>query len=180
MLKPVLTRGDMRCVGATTYEEFRRYFEKDRALSRRFQKVDINEPSRDDAYAILLGLRKLYEDYHKVSYSDEILRRAVDLSAEHINERYLPDKAIDIMDEAGSKARIAAMTRPPELKVIEGEIEEIRVADEAIVPIPTTDYPTPAARPLNSRLDTRRLCETFGLVLPHWQQGVDRMLAEIL
>ncbi|MBN8222856.1 MAG: AAA family ATPase [Spirochaetes bacterium] len=114
MLKPVLTRGDMRCVGATTYEEFRRYFEKDRALSRRFQKVDINEPSRDDAYAILLGLRKLYEDYHKVSYSDEILRRAVDLSAEHINERYLPDKAIDVVDEAGASLHI----HKPEQRVV--------------------------------------------------------------
>lgn len=122
MLKPVLTRGDMRCVGATTYEEFRRYFEKDRALSRRFQKVDIAEPSRDDAYAILKGLRKLYEDYHKVTYSDEILRRAVDLSAEHINERYLPDKAIDVVDEAGASLHIH---KPDQREVTEDDLRAI-------------------------------------------------------
>ncbi len=122
MLKPVLTRGDMRCVGATTYEEYRRYFEKDRALSRRFQKVDIGEPSADDAYAILLGLRKLYEDYHEVSYSDEILRRAVDLSAEHINERYLPDKAIDVVDEAGASLHIY---KPEQREVTENDLRGI-------------------------------------------------------
>ncbi len=122
MLKPVLTRGDMRCVGATTYEEYRRYFEKDRALSRRFQKVDISEPSRDDAYAILLGLRKLYEDYHEVSYSDEILRKAVDLSAEHINERYLPDKAIDVIDEAGASLHIH---KPTQREVLETDLRGI-------------------------------------------------------
>jgi len=114
MLKPVLTKGDMRCVGATTYEEYRRYFEKDRALARRFQKVDINEPSRDDAYAILLGLRGLYEDYHNVKYSDEILRKSVDLAAEHINERYLPDKAIDVIDESGATLHI----NKPEQKIV--------------------------------------------------------------
>ncbi|MBS0619455.1 MAG: AAA family ATPase [Spirochaetes bacterium] len=122
MLKPVLTRGNMRCVGATTYEEYRRYFEKDRALSRRFQKVDIGEPSRDDAYAILLGLRGLYEDYHKVSYPDEILRRAVDLSAEHINERYLPDKAIDVVDEAGASLHIY---KPEQREVTENDLRAI-------------------------------------------------------
>jgi ATP-dependent Clp protease ATP-binding subunit ClpA len=122
MLKPVLTRGDMRCVGATTYEEFRRYFEKDRALSRRFQKVDIPEPSRDDAYAILLGLRKIYEDYHHVTYSDEILRRSVDLAAEHINERYLPDKAIDVIDEAGSSLHIY---KPDQREVTEIDVRAI-------------------------------------------------------
>lgn len=122
MLKPVLTRGDMRCVGATTFEEYRRYFEKDRALSRRFQKIDIPEPSRDDAYAILLGLRKLYEDYHKVTYSDQILRRAVDLSAEHINERYLPDKAIDVVDEAGASLHIY---KPEQREVTEDDLRGI-------------------------------------------------------
>ncbi len=122
MLKPVLTRGDMRCVGATTYEEYRRYFEKDRALSRRFQKVDISEPSRDDAYQILLGLRRLYEDYHEVAYSDEILRKAVDLSAEHINERYLPDKAIDVVDEAGASLHIH---KPAQREVLESDLRAI-------------------------------------------------------
>ncbi|MFZ5630745.1 MAG: AAA family ATPase [Spirochaetota bacterium] len=122
MLKPVLTRGDMRCVGATTYEEYRRYFEKDRALSRRFQKVDISEPSREDAYQILLGLKKLYEEYHRVTYSNEILRKAVDLSAEHINERYLPDKAIDVVDEAGASLHLY---KPDQREVTEGDLRAI-------------------------------------------------------
>ncbi|HNA78721.1 MAG TPA: AAA family ATPase, partial [Turneriella sp.] len=122
MLKPVLTRGDMRCVGATTYEEYRRYFEKDRALSRRFQKVDISEPSREDAYQILLGLKKLYEEYHRVTYSNEILRKAVDLSAEHINERYLPDKAIDVVDEAGASLHLY---KPEQREVTEDDLRAI-------------------------------------------------------
>ncbi|GAB4425624.1 MAG: ATP-dependent Clp protease ATP-binding subunit ClpA [Turneriella sp.] len=122
MLKPVLTRGDMRCVGATTYEEYRRYFEKDRALSRRFQKVDISEPSREDAYQILLGLKKLYEEYHRVTYSNEILRKAVDLSAEHINERYLPDKAIDVVDEAGASLHLY---KPEQREVTEADLRAI-------------------------------------------------------
>jgi ATP-dependent Clp protease ATP-binding subunit ClpA len=122
ILKPVLTRGDMRCVGATTYEEYRRYFEKDRALSRRFQKIDISEPSRDEAYQILLGLKKLYEDYHRVTYSNEILRKAVDLAAEHINERYLPDKAIDVIDEAGASLHLY---KPEQRKVTEADLRAI-------------------------------------------------------
>ena len=91
-------------------------------LSRRFQKVDIGEPSRDDAYAILLGLRKLYEEYHEVTYSDEILRRAVDLSAEHINERYLPDKAIDVVDESGASLHIY---KPEQREVTEDDLRGI-------------------------------------------------------
>jgi len=122
MLKPVLTRGDMRCVGATTYEEYRRYFEKDRALSRRFQKVDISEPSLEDTYQILLGLKKHYEDYHRVTYSNEILRKAVELSAEHINERYLPDKAIDVIDEAGASLHLY---KPEQRAVTEADLRSI-------------------------------------------------------
>ncbi|MBV6492645.1 MAG: ATP-dependent Clp protease ATP-binding subunit ClpA [Turneriella sp.] len=122
MLKPVLTRGDMRCVGATTHEEYRRYFEKDRALSRRFQKIDIGEPSREDAFAILKGLRHLYENYHKVTYSDEILKSAVDLSAEYITERYLPDKAIDVIDEAGASLHIY---KPEQREVTEDDLRAI-------------------------------------------------------
>ncbi len=138
MLKPVLTRGDMRCVGATTHEEYRRYFEKDRALSRRFQKVDINEPSRDDAFKILLGLKSLYEDYHHVTYSKEILRRAVDLSAEHLNDRYLPDKAIDVIDEAGASLNLY---KPHQRKVLEKDLRTIisRLANVNIETFQTTE-----------------------------------------
>ncbi|GMO44579.1 MAG: ATP-dependent chaperone ClpB [Termitinemataceae bacterium] len=106
LLKPVLTSGKLRCIGSTTFEEYNKYFEKDRALSRRFQKIDINEPSEDDAIKILQGLKPKYEDYHRVHYSDEALSAAVKLSAQYINERRLPDKAIDVIDEAGAFARI--------------------------------------------------------------------------
>ncbi|HCC36220.1 MAG TPA: ATP-dependent Clp protease ATP-binding subunit ClpA [Treponema sp.] len=108
LLKPALSSGKLRCIGSTTHEEYGKFFEKDRALSRRFQKIDINEPVESDAIAILKGLKTKYETYHKVHYSDEALEGAVRLSAQFITERRLPDKAIDIIDEAGAFARIAA------------------------------------------------------------------------
>jgi len=106
LLKPALTSGKLRCIGSTTHEEYNKYFEKDRALSRRFQKIDINEPSQEVAIDILKGLKSRYEDYHHVHYSDEVVETAVRLSAQFITERRLPDKAIDVIDEAGAKARI--------------------------------------------------------------------------
>jgi ATP-dependent Clp protease ATP-binding subunit ClpA len=108
LLKPVLTSGRIRCIGSTTYEEYNKYFEKDHALSRRFQKIDILEPSIEDSVAILKGLKKRYEDFHGVTYTDEAIDQAVRLSAQYITERKLPDKAIDIIDEAGARARILA------------------------------------------------------------------------
>jgi len=108
LLKPVLTSGKIRCIGSTTYEEYNKYFEKDHALSRRFQKIDITEPTEADAITILKGLKKRYEDFHRVTYTDEAIELAVRLSAQYITERRLPDKAIDIIDEAGARARIKA------------------------------------------------------------------------
>jgi ATP-dependent Clp protease ATP-binding subunit ClpA len=108
LLKPALTSGKLRCIGSTTYDEYNKFFEKDRALSRRFQKIDIVEPSQGETLAILKGLRSKYEEYHKVRYSDEALELAVRLSAQYITERRLPDKAIDVIDEAGAWARIRA------------------------------------------------------------------------
>ncbi|MDR1100633.1 MAG: ATP-dependent Clp protease ATP-binding subunit ClpA [Treponema sp.] len=108
LLKPALASGKIRCIGSTTHEEYGKFFDKDRALSRRFQKIDINEPSESDAIAILKGLKTKYEDYHKVRYSDEAVEGAVRLSAQYITERRLPDKAIDVIDEAGAYARIEA------------------------------------------------------------------------
>jgi ATP-dependent Clp protease ATP-binding subunit ClpA len=108
LLKPALTSGKLRCIGSTTFEEYGKHFEKDRALSRRFQKIDINEPSEDDAIAILNGLKTKYEDFHKVHYNDGVIEAAVHLSAQYITERRLPDKAIDVIDEAGAYARIEA------------------------------------------------------------------------
>ncbi|MDR0706388.1 MAG: ATP-dependent Clp protease ATP-binding subunit ClpA [Treponema sp.] len=106
LLKPALTSGKLRCIGSTTHEEYNKFFDKDRALSRRFQKIDINEPSEEDAVAILHGLKSKYEEFHRVSYTDEAVSAAVNLSAQYITERRLPDKAIDVMDEAGAFARI--------------------------------------------------------------------------
>jgi ATP-dependent Clp protease ATP-binding subunit ClpA len=108
LLKPALTSGKLRCIGSTTHEEYNKFFEKDRALSRRFQKIDINEPSQEDAIEILKGLKSKYEEYHNVHYSDEAVETAVRLSAQFITERRLPDKAIDVIDEAGAFARIEA------------------------------------------------------------------------
>jgi ATP-dependent Clp protease ATP-binding subunit ClpA len=108
LLKPALTSGKLRCIGSTTYEEYNKFFEKDRALSRRFQKIDIVEPSQGETVEILKGLRIKYEEYHKVRYSDEALELAVRLSAQYITERRLPDKAIDVIDEAGAWARMNA------------------------------------------------------------------------
>jgi ATP-dependent Clp protease ATP-binding subunit ClpA len=108
LLKPALTSGKLRCIGSTTHEEYNKFFEKDRALSRRFQKIDINEPSVETAIDIIKGVKSRYEDYHHVHYSDEIVETAVRLSAQFITERRLPDKAIDVIDEAGAYARIEA------------------------------------------------------------------------
>jgi ATP-dependent Clp protease ATP-binding subunit ClpA len=105
ILKPALTSGRLRCIGSTTHEEYNKFFEKDRALSRRFQKIDINEPTEEDAVAILKGLRTKYEEYHKVRYSDEAIEGAVKLSAQYITDRRLPDKAIDVIDETGAFVR---------------------------------------------------------------------------
>ncbi|MGE4480658.1 ATP-dependent Clp protease ATP-binding subunit ClpA [Acidocella sp.] len=102
LLKPALAQGTLRCIGSTTYKEFRNYFEKDRALVRRFQKIDVNEPSIEDAVKILRGLKVSYEKHHKVRYTDDAIRAAVELSAKYINDRKLPDKAIDVIDEAGA------------------------------------------------------------------------------
>jgi len=106
LIKPALASGDLRCIGSTTFQEYRGIFEKDRALARRFQKIDVVEPSVNEAYAILFGLKPGYESHHQVSYADEAIRAAVDLSVKHIGDRLLPDKAIDIMDEAGARQRL--------------------------------------------------------------------------
>ncbi|MEM1377411.1 MAG: AAA family ATPase, partial [Pseudomonadota bacterium] len=103
LLKPALSNGSIRCIGSTTYKEFRQFFEKDRALVRRFQKIDITEPSLDDAVEIMKGLKPYFEDFHKVKYSDDAIKSAVELSSRYINDRKLPDKAIDVVDETGAR-----------------------------------------------------------------------------
>ncbi len=133
ILKPALSRGELQCVGATTLNEYRKYIEKDAALERRFQQVKVDEPSIEDAIRILQGLKGKYETHHKARFLPKALEAAVNLSSRYLPSRFLPDKAIDIMDEAGAKARISSMTRPAELKVIEAEIEEIRIEKEVAI-----------------------------------------------
>ncbi|MBB26461.1 MAG: NDP-hexose 4-ketoreductase [Verrucomicrobiaceae bacterium] len=133
IIKPALSRGELQCVGATTLNEYRKYIEKDAALERRFQTVKVDEPSVEDAIKILQGLQHKYELHHKARYSDDAIQSAVMLSERYLTGRFLPDKAIDIMDEAGAKARIGAMTRPPEFKQLELEVEEIRKEKEEAI-----------------------------------------------
>ncbi|HAM72357.1 MAG TPA: NDP-hexose 4-ketoreductase, partial [Verrucomicrobiales bacterium] len=133
IIKPALSRGEMQCIGATTLNEYRKYIEKDAALERRFQSVKVEAPSIEEAIQILKGLRPKYEEHHKAEITDSAVEAAVNYSDRYITDRYLPDKAIDLMDEAGSRARIGAMTRPPELKDIEGEIEEIKLRKEKAI-----------------------------------------------
>ena len=133
IIKPALSRGELQCVGATTMNEYRKYIEKDAALERRFQTVKVDAPTIEEAIEILKGLRPKYEAHHKAKLTDEALETAVKFSERYITGRFLPDKAIDVMDEAGSRARINAMTRPPDVKEIEKEIEEIRIEKEAAI-----------------------------------------------
>ena len=133
IIKPALSRGELQCIGATTLNEYRKYIEKDAALERRFQSVKVEAPSVEEAILILKGLRPKYEDHHKAEFSDKAIEASVKLSDRYITDRYLPDKAIDLMDEAGSRARIGTMTRPPEVKELEGEIEDIKTKKERAI-----------------------------------------------
>jgi ATP-dependent Clp protease ATP-binding subunit ClpC len=133
VLKPALARGEIQCIGATTMDEYRKYIEKDAALARRFQEIIVNPPSKDETIEILRGLRDRYEAHHRVQIKDEALGAAVELSDRYISGRYLPDKAIDVIDEAGARIRLKAMTRPPDLKEIDAQIEQLNQEKEAAV-----------------------------------------------
>src|SRR4051812_35406203 len=133
MLKPALARGELQCVGASTLNEYRKYIEKDGALERRFQTVIVDPPSIDETVEILKGLRKKYEDHHKVTIPDSTLLIAAKQSERYITDRFLPDKAIDVIDEAGARARLAAQAPPPEVAALKGELEKVNGDKEAAV-----------------------------------------------
>ncbi|WP_313073906.1 ATP-dependent Clp protease ATP-binding subunit [Lacrimispora sp.] len=133
ILKPSLARGELQLIGATTIEEYRKYIEKDSALERRFQPVTVEEPSEEAAISILRGLKGRYEEHHKVTITDEAIKAAVKLSSRYINDRFLPDKAIDVIDEASSKVRLTMYTEPAEIKELELEIEQIEDQKEAFI-----------------------------------------------
>ncbi|MFM7539583.1 MAG: ATP-dependent Clp protease ATP-binding subunit, partial [Planctomycetota bacterium] len=133
VLKPALARGEIQCIGATTLDEYRKYIEKDGALERRFQQIMVNPPSKEEAVEILKGLRDRYEAHHRVQIKDEALSAAVELSDRYISGRCLPDKAIDVIDEAGARVRLKAMTRPPDLKEIDAQIDQLNTEKESAV-----------------------------------------------
>ncbi|MFI8578033.1 ATP-dependent protease ATP-binding subunit ClpC [Rossellomorea aquimaris] len=133
ILKPSLARGELQCIGATTLDEYRKYIEKDAALERRFQPIQVNEPTAEESIQILKGLRDRYEAHHRVSITDEAIDAAVKFSDRYISDRFLPDKAIDLIDEAGSKVRLRSYTTPPNLKELEAKLEEIRKEKDAAV-----------------------------------------------
>ena len=133
ILKPMLARGELQTIGATTTEEYRKYIEKDAALERRFQPVQVEQPSVEDTVKILTGLRDRYEAHHRVVITDDAIRAAASLSDRYISDRYLPDKAIDLIDEAGARLRIHRMTAPPEIREMDDKIDEVRRDKEAAI-----------------------------------------------
>ena len=133
ILKPALARGELQCIGATTIDEYRKYIEKDSALERRFQPIMVGEPTVEEAILILRGLRDRYEAHHRVKITDEAIEASVRLSNRYISDRFLPDKAIDLMDEAASRVRLASFTTPPDLKSLEDETERLKKEKEAAV-----------------------------------------------
>jgi ATP-dependent Clp protease ATP-binding subunit ClpC len=167
IIKPALSRGELQCIGATTLNEFRKHIEKDSALERRFQQVMVEAPSVDESIEILKGLRPKYEAHHKAKMSDDALIAAVKLSDRYLTGRFLPDKAIDVMDEAGSRARINATMRPPDVKSIEGEIEEIKGRKEAS--IKAQDFEKAAAL----RDSEKEAKDKLEQVLAEWRQRRD-------
>ena len=133
VLKPALSRGEVQCIGATTLDEYRKYIEKDGALERRFQTVAVDPPTKEEACEILKGLRDRYEAHHRVNYTDRALESAVELSSRYINGRFLPDKAIDVIDEAGARVRLRSMTQPPDLDTMDQEVSRLNKEKEEAV-----------------------------------------------
>ncbi|HLR74306.1 MAG TPA: ATP-dependent protease ATP-binding subunit ClpC [Virgibacillus sp.] len=133
ILKPSLSRGELQCIGATTLDEYRKYIEKDAALERRFQPIQVDEPTLDETIQILKGLRDRYEAHHRVTITDDAIEAAASLSERYISDRFLPDKAIDLIDEAGSKVRLRSYTVPPNLKELEKKLEKVRKEKDAAV-----------------------------------------------
>ena len=132
ILKPALARGELRAIGATTLNEYQKYFEKDKALERRFQKVIVNEPDTESAISILRGIKDKYETHHKVEIKDSAIIAAVELSQRYISDRFLPDKAIDLMDEAAAKLRMEINSKPEELDVLDRKVMQLEIESEAI------------------------------------------------
>jgi ATP-dependent Clp protease ATP-binding subunit ClpC len=165
ILKPALARGELQTIGATTLEEYRKYLERDSALERRFQKITVDQPSTEETVQILKGLRDRYEQHHKVNITDEALEAAAELADRYISDRFLPDKAIDLIDEAASRMRIKSMTSPPVYRELEDEIEETRRAKEEA--IENQEFEKAA----NLRDKERRLTQRKRELSEQWEAG---------
>ncbi len=173
IIKPALSRAELQVVGATTLNEYRKYIEKDAALERRFQQVKVEEPSEDDAVQILKGLQEKYETHHKAKFTPEAIDASVKLTARYLTGRYLPDKAIDVLDEAGARARIGQMTRPPEIKQLEARIEEIN--RDKIAAIGEQDFEKAAAL----RDDEKKAKKELEEVLEAWRSDSEETVVEV-
>jgi ATP-dependent Clp protease ATP-binding subunit ClpC len=165
ILKPALARGELQTVGATTLEEYRKYLERDSALERRFQKIAVDQPTTEETVQILKGLRDRYEQHHKVNITDEALQAAADLADRYISDRFLPDKAIDLIDEAASRMRIKSMTSPPVYRELEEQIEQTRRAKEEA--IENQEFEKAA----NLRDEERRLTKKKRELAEQWEAG---------
>ncbi len=173
IIKPALSRSELQCVGATTLNEYRKFIEKDSALERRFQQVRVEEPTQEDTVKILQGLREKYESHHKARYTEDALEASVKLSSRYLTGRFLPDKAIDVLDEAGSRARISQMTRPPELKELEAEIQVINKAK--VGAIDEQDFEKAAS----CRDEEKKAKQKLEDILSDWKTESDESVIEV-
>jgi ATP-dependent Clp protease ATP-binding subunit ClpC len=173
VLKPALARGEVQCIGATTFDEYRKYIEKDAALERRFQTIVVEPPNKEETVRILKGLRDRYEQHHRVHFTDIALHAAVELSTRYISGRCLPDKAIDVIDEAGARVRLKNMTPPPDLAEYEARVEKLQAEkDEAVR---GADYERAAAL----RDDIQRILDEKAEVQRQWQEKNNEIIGEV-
>jgi ATP-dependent Clp protease ATP-binding subunit ClpC len=173
IIKPALSRGELQCIGATTLTEYRKFVEKDAALERRFQSVLVREPTVEESVEILKGLRSRYEEHHHASITDDAVRAASELSARYLSDRYLPDKAIDVMDEAGARARISAMTRPPDVKKQERVIADIKKKKEEAIRAQRFEEAA------GYRDQERQAREEMETVLSEWRKNRDEKVVKV-
>ena len=173
IIKPALSRAELQCVGATTLNEYRKYIEKDSALERRFQQVKVDEPSVDDAIKILQGLQEKYESHHKAKFTSEAIEAAVKLTSRYLTARFLPDKAIDVLDEAGARARIGTMTRPPSIKELEAGI--VQINRDKVAAIAEQNFEKAASL----RDDEKHAKKTLEETLKNWRSSSEETIVTV-
>ena len=162
VLKPMLARGELQTIGATTVEEYRKYFEKDAALERRFQPIMVEQPTVSDTIEILQGLKEKYEQHHKVEITDEAVSAAAILSDRYITDRFLPDKAIDLIDEAASRKKIQSFTTPPEIRRLEDRIKEVELNKSEAASTSSTNARTGSNTSATALSNRKRSCKRSG------------------